>query len=308
MPVDAFQQTLGLLESSLPNAQLREPKQREELGRPVPRLERADRGEQLALRLLPAAERDQDPAVVRPAGRRHEVAPRLEASRGLEPLLGASDVGRPFTGAQQPAVDLADGADTADLSCEDGGHRLVEQRHPLGDAPRSDVRVAEQRHGIELEVPVAVPPGDRDRRGRELLALGCIGGPRSAIEHEPPVRRTLFDPLEQALRPRHPPVRRGHVAVDRHVQERQPARQLGGLRPQAAPLVFGKRALLELDRPRMLTPELQRLSQAVENLGGLAELGGLLEEGAGALPVRCGKRLAAEAEELVSRRDTHRRE
>ena len=45
----------------------------------------------------------------------------------------------------------------------------------------------------------------------------------------------------------------------------------------------------------MLTPELQRLSQAVENLGALAELRGLLEEDAGALPVRCGKRLAAEA-------------
>ena len=45
----------------------------------------------------------------------------------------------------------------------------------------------------------------------------------------------------------------------------------------------------------MLAPELQRLSQAVENLRGLAELRGLLEEGAGALPIRCGKRLAAEA-------------
>ena len=92
------------------------------------------------------------------------------------------------------------------------------------------------------------------------------------------------------------------------MQERQPARQLGGLRPQATPLVFGKRALLQLDRPRMLAPELQRLSQAVENLRGLAELRGLLEEGAGALPVRCRERLAAEATELVSRRDTHRRE
>ena len=79
------------------------------------------------------------------------------------------------------------------------------------------------------------------------------------------------------------------------MQERQPARQPRGLRPQAAPLVFGKRPLLELDRPPMLAPELQRLAQAIENLSALAELRCLLEYGPGALPVRHAKRLAAEA-------------
>ena len=116
VPVEAFEQPFGLLEASLPNAQVREPEQNEELGRPVARLERPDRGEQLALRFVPAAERDENAAVVRPAGRRHEVAPRLEASGDAEPLLGTSHVGRPFAGAQQPAVDLAGGADTDDLS------------------------------------------------------------------------------------------------------------------------------------------------------------------------------------------------
>jgi hypothetical protein len=58
----------------------------------------------------------------------------------------------------------------------------------------------------------------------------------------------------------------------------------------------------------MLAPELQRLAKAIENLGGLAELRGLLEERAGALPLRGGKCLAAEAQELVSGRNTHRRE
>ena len=307
MPVEAFEQTFGLLESSLPNAQVREPQQREELGRPVARLEGPDRRQQLALRLFPAAECDQNPAVVRPAGRRHEVAPRLEASRGAEPLLGPSHVGRPFAGAQQPAVDLAGGTDTDDLSRGDRGHRLVDQPHPFGDTPRGDVRLAEQRHRIELEVPIAIAPGDRDRRRREPLALRCIGGPRSAIEHQPPVRSTLFDSLQQALRPRHPPVGGRHVAVDRHMQERQPARQPRGLRPQATPLVSGKRPLLELDRPPMLAPELQRLSQAIENLSALAQLRRLLEYRPGALPVRDAKRLAAEAYELVSPRHTHRR-
>jgi hypothetical protein len=58
----------------------------------------------------------------------------------------------------------------------------------------------------------------------------------------------------------------------------------------------------------MLTPELQRLAQPVENLGALAGLGRLLEAGAGAFPVRCCKRFAAEAQELVSSRGTHRSE
>ena len=45
----------------------------------------------------------------------------------------------------------------------------------------------------------------------------------------------------------------------------------------------------------MLAPELQRLSQAIENLRGLAERRSLLEYRPGALPVRHAKRLAAEA-------------
>ena len=55
----------------------------------------------------------------------------------------------------------------------------------------------------------------------------------------------------------------------------------------------------------MLATELQRLAQTVENLGRLTELGGLLEEVAGALPVRCGQRLAAEPQQLVSRFGGH---
>ena len=74
-----------------------------------------------------------------------------------------------FAYSNSPAGPLATCND--DLSGGDRGHRLVDQRHPFGDAPRGDVGLAEQRHCIELEVPVAIPPGDRDRCRRELLAL-----------------------------------------------------------------------------------------------------------------------------------------
>src|SRR5688500_12910452 len=57
----------------------------------------------------------------------------------------------------------------------------------------------------------------------------------------------------------------------------------------------------------MLAPELQRLSEAIQNLRGLAELRSLLEYGPGALPVRHAKRLTAEAQELVRPPHNHRR-
>ena len=171
VPLAAFEQALGLLEPALADAQVGEPDQRGRAVGAVAPLERPDRGEQLLLGFGPAADRDQDPAVVRPAGRRREVGPRDGAAGRGEPLLGAPDVGRALAGAEQPAVDLADRADAGHLPARDGGHRLVEQRHPLRDAAGGHVRLAQQRLGAELEVPVPEPPGDRERRQRQALAL-----------------------------------------------------------------------------------------------------------------------------------------
>ena len=128
--------------------------------RAVAGVERTDRGEQLLLRLGPAAGRDQDPAVVEPAGRGHEVAPGDVVGCHRHPLFRTSDVGRALASAQQPAIDLAHGGDAHDLAARDRSHRLVEQRHPLSDAPGVHVRVAQQRERAELEVRVAEAPSD----------------------------------------------------------------------------------------------------------------------------------------------------
>lgn len=58
----------------------------------------------------------------------------------------------------------------------------------------------------------------------------------------------------------------------------------------------------------MLACELERLSQAVESLRGLAEVGGLFEQGARTLPIGRGERLAAEAHQVVRRGGAHRPE
>ena len=82
----------------------------------------------------------------------------------------------------------------------------------------------------------------------------------------------LLGPLEQALGARHPAVRGGHVAVDRDVEERKPARQLARPRPLAA--ARGRRrtrapssSIARRSRPEKWAAWLE----AVEGLGALLE-------------------------------------
>jgi hypothetical protein len=159
-------------------------------------------------------------------------------------LLGAPYVGGVLASAQQSAVDLSHRGDVGDLAARGRGHRLVEQRHALGDPPGGHVRLAQQRLGTELEVRIPEPPGHRKCRQREPLALSPIVSERRAVEREPSVRSRLLQTVEQALRPGQPPIGGGDVAVHRAMQEGQPAGQLGGLDPLAEAPVRREGALL----------------------------------------------------------------
>jgi hypothetical protein len=80
---------------------------------------------------------------VLPARRRDEVGPDHRAPGQRQPLLRARHVGGALAGTEQAAEDLADRTDGFHLAARNGGHRLVEQRHPLGDAARAHVGIAQ---------------------------------------------------------------------------------------------------------------------------------------------------------------------
>ena len=67
----------------------------------------------------------------------------------------------------------------------------------------------------------------------------------------------LLHALQQALGSRDPAARDGEVAVERAVEERQPARDVGGVDGIAGVAVGGERLLLQLDRSVVLALEVQ---------------------------------------------------
>ena len=166
--------------------------------------------------------------------------------RDRGPRTNAARVGRNTAGPAVPGSVRAGLTTTAAIAAS---------RSVIPSATRPEATYASPKQGqrFELEVPVAEPPGDRERRRGVPLALRRVARPRRPLQGEPTVRRALVHPFEQTLGSRHPPVRRGQVAADRDVQERQPARQLGGLHPPAAALIFRERARFQLDRPVVLT-------------------------------------------------------
>ena len=192
-----------------------------------------------------------------------EAAGKDQTARSGHPLLRSPHITGVLAGAEQPAVDVADRADRHHLASRDGCHRLVDERHPLGDSPGDHVSLSQQGERVELEVRVAEPSRNRERRGREPYSLRCVAREGRPREGDPTVRRGLLDPLEQGLGARQPSAGGGHVPVHRAVEERELAPERRRLRRPAALPVRRKRTLPELDRVVVLPLEVSRLAQAV---------------------------------------------
>ena len=207
-----------------------------------------------------------------------------------------------LAGTQEPAIDLSDGVMGAHLPAGDRGHRLVHELHSLLGSPRRHVGLPEQGKRIELEVGVAEPPGDRERRGREPLSLGRVPGERRAVEDEPAVRGALLDTFESAFGAGDPGARDREVAGEGRVQERERARDVRRLRRLPLLAVGRERFLFQSDRQLVLALEIDDLTEAIQDLGGLAELRGVLEAGARLLLVGVGKRVPTTANEIGCRR------
>src|SRR5215211_2119359 len=241
-----------------------------------------------------------------PTDGRHEVAPRLEAPGYAHPLLGARDIERDLAGAQQPAVDVTHWDDADDLAGRDRCHRLVDELHALRHTPGGYECLTTQGERVIFEIDVAEPPPDGERCRGQPFTFGRVVGKRGTVEGQPAVPRTFARTSEQGLGPRHPAARCRHVAVDRAVQERQPARAVRALHQLVQLPVCRERALGQLDRRGVLAQEVQGPAQAIQGLGILAKLESLLERGARAVPVGLRQRLPTAAHEVMTGLCSHR--
>ena len=181
----------------MPDAQVCQFAQRPPADPAVAAVQGVQCGQQLFLRLAPAADRNQQAAEVGAADRRDEVAPSTEPAGHRNPLLRAGHVARRLACAEQAAIDVADGNHAHNLARGDRCHRLVEELHSFADATGGHVRLAEQRERVVLEIHVTEAPRDRQRHRGELMALFGIIGERGTVEHEPAVAGTLLHVLEQ---------------------------------------------------------------------------------------------------------------
>jgi hypothetical protein len=268
MELDALEQSLRLLEPALAHAQLREADEWEHPQRAVAALRHPQRRQQLALRLGPAPDRREDPAVVHPAHRRHEdIAGALdEPVDHRHPLLRSQHVARVLARAQHAAVDVAGGDDAGHLAAGHGRHRRVDHRHAGVDAPGVDTGLAEQRQRAELEIHVAEAPPDVQCSRGKLLALRRIRDERRLIEREPPVLRSLVEILEQRAGAREPALRGSPVAVYGAVQECQPARLIGCLQRTLPLEAQRERALARRERSLEIAAPLKCLRVRVERV------------------------------------------
>ena len=294
----ALDQVTRFVEAPLSDTQIRKLGERPSGQAAVAALEGAQSSQQLFLGLGPAPGRDQDAGVVGAADRGDEVAPGAEASRDRHPFPGAGDVEHDLARAQHPAVDVTDRNHANNLTGRDGCHCLVQELHSLSDATVGNVRLPEQRERVEFEVDVPVASRDRQCRSSEMTPLRGVIGEGSSVEHQPPVAGAFLGVLEQRCRTLHPATGDRHVAVDRTMQEREPACPIGSVdRPPILP-VRGEGTLRHLDRSRILPQKVERPPQPVERLSSLLQRPGALEVGESNVPVPLRKRPPALAGEI----------
>ena len=205
--IEAFEQLLGLLEASLPHAQVGEPDQGT---RPQPRAPteapEPDGSGQRGVGLRPTARRGQDAAIVRAAeGRnRRELPPRGDRLADSDPLARAGDVARVLAGREELAEDLLQHEEVVDLAARHRRERLVEQHHALLGMVGVDHARPEVRERHELQVAVAEPARHLERLVKALLLALPIDVEHPAGQRHPSGLGRLRLVPQQRLRAREP--------------------------------------------------------------------------------------------------------
>ena len=250
MVLEALEQLGGLLQAGLPDAQVGQPDDRGLAPRRAPPVELPGRLEQLDLRLVPAAGRREDAAVMGTAERGHDVAPPPPLGGGTDPLVRAGDVVDQLAPPEEAAEDLVHGGELGQLAGQQRRHRLVAQRQPLLDAVDHQVHAAEVGHGQELDVGVTDAASDRDRlagQGLAHLRVRFREGPDQ--QHPAALRPILARLLEDGAGARQPSAADGPVAQDVAGDPGDRARRPAGGHEVALPAEGGVGALVARRRP-----------------------------------------------------------
>jgi len=202
--LEALEQAGSGVDPPLREAQLGEPGEclgvHDRLGRPRD----LDRELELELGLVPAAEREQDRAVVGAAERIQVgvAVAAVEAVGGPDPLGGALELGGQAAGGDGLAARVH-GRVGAPLAAQRGGHRLVEQGGARGHVAEPDQLGAELGDRAQLEVDVALAAGNLQRLAGEPLgprAVVRLAGERGAAQQHPPAQRRQIELLHEPRR------------------------------------------------------------------------------------------------------------
>ncbi len=190
--------------------------------------------------------------------------------RRLIPLRGATVIGELLARAHHVAVRAPRGV-RIELPAHRRGHRLVDQRHPLGDATllHEDASLVLERE--RLEVAVIEAPRDLHRllcqRKRLVEIVLALHGDHRVRPREPPVLRRLRHVAQMSLGPLQPTVahRLGqlvHVIFGQRDGDATRATQV-------APLEVARvRPLARADAHLALPEPPRRLREVLEVLGG----------------------------------------
>src|SRR4029453_17291179 len=185
------------------------------------------------------------------------------------------------------------GSREAALAAEGAGHGLVDQGHALGLPTGRDQRDPEVAEGAQLQVDVAIGPGQLEHPPDQRMGPLRVGLQEPPQQQQPALQRAGAGLAGDPLGPGQPAPGDGVVVEVRGPgdaeEDRRPGRP-GGVpgppEPGVGPLGRGHRG------PGLAQPP-QGGPQPVQRLGGLALLEGGGEAGPGLLPAAGGQGLPA---------------
>ena len=177
--LESGEEVLCLVEATLEDADLGEPRGRRHAARSLARLGQLPDGrDELRLGGVDATVRREDVGAARATEReqRDVVVLPHELVENLAPLLRPLGVASPLAREHQRAADVGERLEARRLAARRGGHRLVEMSEALVDLPERDLGEAELRQRAKLEVRVAGCERDLECRALPAAPTPAVAG------------------------------------------------------------------------------------------------------------------------------------